>query len=315
MLRHVPPAAELFLPGCYVNRLLAADEPLDPVTPQVVAELLRFSGKLGINTTKWTAKPLVLPSNQPLVPVRDRHAQATQITSVMATGFPIPDDWEPTDDADAHFIGYQPGWKTPDGRFPGRYWELWSVRAEPAGSTFKWSAGHGGRMTDVERNRGHFENISESFLSSVGYALKTPGDPNSTMSASYWGGTATSIPLLAGMILQEDLEVGRLDHVVGLAVSEANRRFRYPAQRSDGLSTTNPIEEGMRLRLPADHVPSSRHPFVRLLEQGVRDHGFVVWDKSPGYVTLRGEPGLDIGTEAIWTQLATFPWAQLQVLA
>jgi hypothetical protein len=309
---------QLFLPGCYVNKPLSPTAAIDPATPAVVTELRKFTdaNKLGINTVSWTAQPLLLPADQPLVPVRHRVSTPNKLTAVLKTGVPIPLDWTPTSDGDSHFIGYQPDFITPDGRFRGRYWELFAVKKEDpaANGGFAWSASHGGRMCDAERNRGHFEDFPDWLTSGCGYKLGDAGHPSSTYQERFWGGTGTSIPLLAGMVLKEDVAAGAIRHVIGLSVSEAAKVVRYPAQRGDGYQEGNPIMEGMRLRLPAGHVPASQYPFVRLLEQGVRDHGFIVWDKSSGYVTLRGEPGLPIGSVGAWEQLRTFPWGKLQVL-
>jgi hypothetical protein len=133
------------------------------------------------------------------------------------------------------------------------------------------------------------------------------------MQSSGWGGTGTSIPLIAGMVLKEDIERGAIEHVVGVSVSDCNRTTKYPAQRNDGYNTALKTSEGMILYLPEDHVPQSPHWFVRLLEDAAARQGMVIWDKSSGYVMLRGEPGLNIGTAPSYDQLATFPWSKLQV--
>src|SRR6266496_4542512 len=87
---------QLFLPESYVNKPLADDLAIDPITPQVVTELLKFTGKLGINTKQWTAVPNVVPKDQPLVPVKHRITTPNNLTQVFTTGVPIPEGWAPT---------------------------------------------------------------------------------------------------------------------------------------------------------------------------------------------------------------------------
>ena len=79
--------------------------------------------------------------------------------------------------------------------------------------------------------------------------LEEPGyftDPNPR-----WGATATSLPLLGGLMRLDELEAGRIDHALAFALPESRAdAFSWPAQRTDGNSNhLNAIPEGARFRL------------------------------------------------------------------
>ncbi len=86
-------------------------------------------------------------------------------------------------------------------------WEFWKAAKRADG----WHAAWGGTMTNVSTNPGFFTNPSN------------------------WGSTATSLPMLGGLIRLDELAAGRIDHVLAMAIPESLKgTFSWPAQRSDG---------------------------------------------------------------------------------
>jgi hypothetical protein len=301
----------VFAPSCFWNVPLP-NVAIDPATAAVSADLVRQASVAApyVNTWQYTAEMVVVPADQPLVPVAllgDRtDTPFVKLKAMMATGLPIPADWQPQADSDAEGCFYQPDYVSPYLGQRGRLYEGWKLAKGPDGWTAQW----GGRMTNCEANPGHFVSWEYS-----GYQYTNPGHPDSTYQNRLWGTTATSLPLLGGTITVEDLRQGRIEHAVGLSVIVPRQGARWPAQRNDGTSSTNPVIEGRRMRFPAAAVaPAGLHPVAALIFDAVRDFGLVVWDKA-GALTFRAEPAVDFGGVAGYDVLDGFPWGDLQVFA
>jgi hypothetical protein len=64
--------------------------------------------------------------------------------------------------------------------------------------------------------------------------------------------TASSLPVVGGLITLADLASGQINHAVAIMAPEAaHGTFDFPAQRTDGIDmSANAIPEGARFRLP-----------------------------------------------------------------
>lgn len=185
-----------------------------------------------------------------------------------------------------------------------------------------WRAAFGGRMTQVSSNPGYFHDV-----------LSADGEP---LEQYFWGATATSLPLAAGMVTKADIARGSIDHALALGLPNlapetsliAAGRWAFPAQRSDGKSTLpTAIPEGARLRLDpaldidALHLP----PFTRMLAEAAQRYGIIVQDGSAATVFYGEDPMPSVrnGEPNFYDQLigprqpgflADFPWSDLQVM-
>lgn len=284
-----------------------------------VAEVVRQSklNAVSVNTDKFTAKVVITPPDQPLVPVRlsdpSRAANSPALGKVFATGLPIPPDFKTTPDGDQHGVFWQPDYVSPQGR-KGRYWEAWGLKQDADGS---WSALWGGRINGTATSAGHF-----AWWTYDGYRASTPGDPDSTYVEGTWGATATSLPLAPSIITVEDLMWGKIEHAIGLIVYDAKAgSWVWPAQRSDGGASSGPaaaIQEGMRFRFPPGYVaPAGLHPVAQKIVDAVRDYGFVVNDRTLWCLAVRAEPDCEpfYNGTPYWALMDGFPWADLQLLA
>ena len=67
----------------------------------------------------------------------------------------------------------------------------------------------------------------------------------------WWGATATGLPLLGGLMTIRELQRGRIDHALAMAVPDARRGSVVgPATHGDGSSRSRrALPEGARLRL------------------------------------------------------------------
>jgi hypothetical protein len=184
---------------------------------------------------------------------------------------------------DQHLAIYDP--------FTHEMWECW---------IFNWDAQHGYTM---------------------GYGAYT-ADVRTAPEAypDLWGARATSLPLIAGMMLQEEYAeaVANSDprafrHPLAFAVPVVEgvgavgtaTKFIPPATRGDGVSVAmvvngdsrDAVPEGLWLRLPANYVIDSTKPLLwQAVRYAARDYGIVVVDSTGGNMGPQVNSGNAIGT-------------------
>ena len=282
-----------------------------------------------VNTTKYTAAAYTVPATQPLVAVRLRMPSggatppyAKALEAMLRTGLPIPPGYTPQGDTDDTGAFWMPAWvgTMSDGTvLHGRIYEAWRLRpnTDPATPTIKWEAQWGGRMSGVNESAGHYVDRYTTYRDRTYPALPTDPVKANLFEEKGWGSMATSMPIYPSMIKAADVQAGVIHNAIGLTVPLPTAGWRWPAMRSDGSSSsTSPIQEGMRLRLPAGYVaPASANSFVKLMIAAARDYGFVVTDKAAN-MAIRAEPAVrTMLPTAPYAALNGFPWSALQVLA
>jgi hypothetical protein len=238
-----------------------------------------------------------VPNDQPTVRVQlDAGSWNTGLQRALEA-VPIPPDAQPAVGNDGHMTIWQPG--------TGKLWELWVARQLGDG----WHADYGGAIENVDSSPGFYN------------ATSWPGGD------WYWGATATSLPVIGGTMLIDELRAGRIDHALAMAIPWARRgTFSWPAQRSDGVNDDPvAIPEGARFRLDPTldldrlHLP----PFTRMMAEAAQRYGMVVRDQTGHAVGFYGEdptptgidpyPGL-FGGQSPLDLLSTFPWDHVQLL-
>jgi hypothetical protein len=287
-------ASRPFAPTSFWNAPLPANAPLDPGSGALVSELRRqlTLGAPWINTTSYSTPVYRVPATQPTVRVALDVPYAPLQQAWQAV--PIPANARPSGGTDGAMVVWQPATDT--------MWEFW--RARRTGGA--WHARWGGRMTQVSQSPGYYAGAQRN-----------------------WGATATSLPLLGGLITLDDVRRGRIDHVLAIAVPEARKNWwTWPAQRTDGKKDSpRAIPEGARFRLdPALNIDAlGLYPLVRMMAEAAQRYGIVVTNQS-GVVTFVGEDPTPTGSNpwvgpAGWfsgqypSALAQqFPWSWLQAL-
>ena len=282
-----------FAPTSFWNAPLARHAPLDALSKVYVADLRRQVARFGayVNTTRYSTPVYQVPRQQRAVHVTvgGRHPAL----SAALDGVPIPPTARPAAGTDGRMVVWQ--------RSTDTLWELWRAARLADG----WHAAYGGRMTGVSTNPGYFT------------------DP------PQWGASATSLPLLGGLMRLDELRAGRIDHALAFGLPRPRAGvWSWPAQRTDGtVDSARAIPEGTRFRIdPAldlDRLPMA--PIVRAMAVAVQRYGMVVRDRS-GAVTFAAEDptptganpfaGRDglFGGRYISQLLKQFPWAHLQAL-
>ena len=303
-----PPPAKLFAADSFWNARLAADVPVDAQSAPLVRELVGMvdqaaSERRGpwLGAKQGTTPIYEVPADQPPVRVEleNGDAPARRSLSRALSAVPIPRHARPAPGNDAHLTIWQPS--------KDRLWELFQARRDADG---RWTARWGGAIRDVSDSPGYYSERA------------WPG------ATTYWGATATSLPIAAGRIRPAELRAKRIDHALGLNLPEIRAgEFAWPAQRSDGENTEPAaIPEGARFRLPADLDVDSLDlpPVVAMIARAAQRYGLVVQDRSTT-VSLYAEhvPGTRdpyqelIGPEYpsnVNVLMEQFPWERLELL-
>jgi hypothetical protein len=285
---------DAFSPTSFWNAPTAPLEAVDANSPTYVNDLLSQISSSGVymNTTSYSVPAYVVPANQPTVPV-----QLTVSAPDLQQEFeavPIPAGARAAAGSDAHLTVWQPS--------TDKLWEFWKLAQTPRGG---WTARWGGEMGDVSTNPGYFDHSGVT---------------------NDWGASATSLPLLGGLITFADLKRGYINHALAIAVPQAEQEvYSWPAQRSDGRYTGGvALPEGIRFRLdPTTSIASLNLPrFDAMLAQAAQTYGIVLRDQS-GAVTLYAQDPTTAGSNP-WptafngsstaTLLSRFPWSHLQAI-
>jgi len=281
----------VFSTTSFWNAPLAPEASLSPKSANYVRDLRRQVTQYGpwINSTKYSTPVYTVGADQPTSYVK-LDVNVPDLQEAFAR-VPVPAAAKEAAGTDQHLVVYQPATDT--------IWEFWKMAKLSDG----WHARWGGKMTDVSTNPGHFS------------------APNSD-----WGATATSLPLLGGLMRLDELKAGRIDHALALAIPEPAKSFVWPAQRGDGfLTTTDAIPEGTRFRLPANLDVASLNlpPVARMMAEAAQRYGIVLRDKA-GAVVFFGEDPTPTGTNPYpdlyggqypSEVLREFPWDRLQAIA
>ena len=183
--------------------------------------------------------------------------------------------------------------------------EFWHLRREGG----QWRAAWGGAIHDVSASPGYYTDAS------------WPG------ARSYWGASATSLPVVAGTMTIGELERGRIDHALAISIPNARMGVvAFPAQRTDGtLATPEAIPEGATFRLDptlklgALHLPR----LVEIMAEAAQRYGIIVRDKTLHAIAFYAEDPTPLGTnpyirlfdgKSPGVLLQSFPWNYLQAV-
>ena len=288
-----PPGAgsPFFAANSVWNRPLAANAPIDARSRALVAELNReLNGPEipWINTTEWSVPIYTVGPSQPTTRVTLSGTQWAPLVNAWQS-VPLPGTAQPAGGSDRHLVVWQPDSDT--------MWEFWRL----SGSGSSWSASWGGRMLGVSTSSGIYPDKM--------------------------GGTATSVPLVAGLLTLDELERGEINHALALAVPNPRRGHCVaPIHREDGTSDDpDALPQGARLRLPASldvealNVPEA----TKVIARAAQRYGMILRDKS-GSISLYGEDPRPSGRYDVYERffgglqpdeiMERFPWDQLQVL-
>ncbi len=108
-----------------------------------------------------------------------------------------------------------------------------------------------------------------------------------------WSTTAAQLPLLPGVLSYDEIERGRVDHVVHATTTNiSNTGVVWPARATDGRNADPaavPMGAWLRLRDDVDLDALELGPQARIIAEGLREYGMVLSDSSANFA-LRGTP-------------------------
>jgi hypothetical protein len=214
---------------------------------------------------------------------------------------PIPPTAKPAIGPDAHMTIFQPS--------TDRLWEFFKASKQADG----WHAAFGGAIESVSRSPGYFDTNS------------WPG-----LSEPWWGATATSLPVIAGTMMIDELTAGVIPHALAMNIPWAKpKTYSLPAQRTDGGSTDpNAIPEGARFRLdPTLDIDSlNLPPMTRMMAKAAQRYGMIVRDQTGHAISFFAENPAPSGTNPYTSPggfyggpnptavMQAFPWDRLQLV-
>jgi hypothetical protein len=296
-----------FSPTSFWNTRLAPSAKLDPRSAKLVgafekeveAELSAGRGP-SISTTSYAVPIYTVAADQPTVRVALHSPTPAPALQAAFEEVPLPPDAKPSGGSDANLVVYQPS--------SDRLWEFWRFARGAEGPEASW----GGAMQNVSSNPGVYG--PEAW----------PG------AKPWWGSSASSLSIAGGLLTLEELEAGRIEHALALAIPNVREGvYALPAQRADGTSDSPlSLPEGAHLRLdPNLDLSTLAMPRItRLIAEAAQRYGIFVRDGS-SVVHFFGQDPVTIAPrnpyagakgffEGKWPTelLASFPWEHLQLL-
>lgn len=302
---HPPPATRLFSADGIWNQAVPPGAPLDPRSGELVAGLAAEAAReqsAGIGpwiATSLSSVPLYeVRADQPVVQVQVDNLAPYKLSLARAfRSVPLPAGAEPAPGSDSQLALWQPA--------TDRMWEFFEMHREPDG----WHANWGGAMAHVSSNPGWFSTAA------------WPGAQDD------WGATGTGLALAGGLITVRELERGRIDHALALALPTARAGCRaLPAPRTDGADPSpGVLPEGAHLRLdPNVNVGALGLPrAAEIIALAAQRYGIVVRDKTAHAIGFYAEDPHRLGRDPYPSLfdglspgelLRDLPWGRLQVL-
>jgi hypothetical protein len=296
--------------------------PASAWTPQEQQNCKQLTTRATISTDSYAPVLYTVPAGQPRVPVILGNNNPS-LKRAFTEGVPIPDGARPANGTDNQLIIWQPATDT--------MWEFWLAQEKADG----WHANYGGRIRNVSQSPGYYRDILDP-ATTLGR-----GSDLRYFEQHTWGGPASSIPNLPGLITVDQLRSGVIGHALDFATwTNAPGKWVYPAQRTDGRCRgslgqyCSQIPQGARFRLdPSYDTSQLKNPIVRMMAKAVQDYGMVLnnttgagvafsaegWQQHGWQDPYSGPNGLFGGTTSASSQYPTvfmreFPWEHLEML-
>jgi hypothetical protein len=301
------PPGPLFAPDSVWNAPLPANAALDPAN-SVLTKTLRDTVAQNLATgwgpwigTAGTSPLYTVSGTQPTRRVTLDPGSWKVGLQTTFEAVPIPADAAPAAGPDGHMTVWQPS--------TNHLWEFFKASKLADG----WHASFGGSMSSASQSPGYFNTDS------------WPG-----VSKPWWGATASSLPVIAGTMLIQELQSGVIPHALAMNIPWAKpKTWSWPAQRTDGTSIDpNAIPEGARFRLdPTLNIDAlNLPPMTRMMAKAAQRYGMIVRDQTGHAISLFAENPAQYGTDPYTLPggfygspnpiavMRAFPWDRLQLL-
>lgn len=297
-----PSSFRFFSPSSFWNTPLADNARLDPASAAITADLLTQldRGAEWINTDGFSTPIYTVSANQPRIPVELTRSFSHPGVLDAFSSVPMPSNARPSVGFDGYLVVHQPS--------TDQLWEFWiaqgpSAEAAEAGhGASRWGAMWGGRLDGASSSDGVF--------------------PQGV------GPSASGLALVGGTILLSDMEAGRIDHALAMAIPDVRAGvYTSPANRTDGTSSRpTAVPMGARLRIDPDvDLAALGLPRPTLvIAEAAQQYGLILRDTSGGQITLYGEDPTPGDDQAVYERffegrsadqvMEAFPWQHLELL-
>jgi len=264
------------------NQPIPADEPTDPASGQVIANMLTSMGQQRVLLNESADVPGIYMAS-----VTDPVWTITDSGGLPTISFPIP-------------AGATPGGVVSTGS------DAPMVVYDPSNPT--WGA-------DTELRLWHATMYPATHTITVdGYGIFHYGRDSNGLPV-VGTGTGSNLPWV-GLIRPWEVQAGSINHALRFAAPGASSGFRLPATTSD-QNGPGPLEEGMRLQLsPSVDCSTRTVPFpdptgadTRFLQEicrALQTYGMILTDGSSNYALMMELDTADGGT-ANWSSILTPP--------
>lgn len=297
-------ASEFLGPASVFNqRVDGARTEVDRRSDQLVEQLRIRVADHGttVNMRSYTTPVYRVGADQPTRRVILDQSRAPALQAALDE-VPIPAHARASAGTDGNVVVYQ--------RSTDTTWEFWRFTREKDGFHADWA----GRVVGLRSSPGWYRELEHP---TTGGVLERP----------FWGVTATHLVKLGGLMTLRELQRGRVDHALAIAIPEARRGiYAWPAGGTDGKSDDPAaIPEGTRFRLdPKLDVDALDVPeMTKVMARAAQRYGLIV-NNQGGAVSFHAEdvtrrprdpylPLLDGLTPAHIAH--AFPWDRLQAIS
>ena len=245
------------------NAPVPANVPLAPQSSAYVQQLEHqaATSQPSIKTGSFSVPVYTVGRDQARVPVtldQSDPGSVDELAKAFKAGVPIPLGARPAKGTDESMVVWQPSTNT--------LWEFWRMQSVDG----KWQAKWGGKISDVSHSPGYYTDPSD------------------------WGGAATSLSILGGLMRISELKAGHIDHALALAIPAAAFNKNSCTRPSATTAMTRALTRSPRgrafacnpkLDIEALHLPST----TQMMAEGgpeVRHHR----PRPSGAMSFYGEP-------------------------
>lgn len=133
-------------------------------------------------------------------------------------------------------------------------------------------------------------------------------------------GRGGGLPYLGGLVTDEEMQAGRIDHALAFGYHAPAKTFVYPATKSDGRGQGSDLPEGTRLQLDPSLTPEQLKSMglsdeAVVVAKALQTYGMYVVDNSgSSKIYLEDTATADWGDGVSREMLSALPWDRFRVV-
>lgn len=158
-----------------------------------------------------------------------------------------------------------------------------------------------------------------NYTATNGYVARTGCDWAGTFPDGK-AGRGGGLPYLAGLVTEEELRAGRIDHALAFAYHAPAKTFVYPATKSDGRGKGADLPEGTRLQLDPSLTTAELTKLglcdeAIVIARALQTYGMYVVDNSgSSKIYLEDSTTADWSPDVTREMVSGLPWDKFRVV-